>query len=165
MSVINERYADCILVSREGTRYHSLQGILTATSPLFHDMFELSGPSTARGDGQTPEGSPSIRPVELKLDDSDLELRALTDHLHRVRSIIVDISAPDACIDDEAVQRLTCLTRVAFKYDMQGAEEHTSSYPRSCDESIPRIHNEDLKTVILQLPSFLMTFMLVQGVP
>jgi hypothetical protein len=126
MSGIDDRYADCVLVSREGTRFPSLQGILATNSPVFRDMFEGCVPSRRTTQSLASEDCDTLErttndPVELVLDDTDMELRALTEHVHGFRSICVDFLAPNVYVDAEAAHRLKSLTRVAFKYDMQGA--------------------------------------------
>lgn len=142
MWVNDERYADCVLISREGTRYKSLQGILAENSPVFKDMFEACSPSTSKtqvlalpdvsdsssvsktGKSEVKfEADISSDLLELHLDDSDTELRALTDQLHGVRFIMMDISVPRVAVDAEAAQVLKALTNVAFKYDMKGEKD------------------------------------------
>jgi hypothetical protein len=145
MAGMDERYADCILVSREGTKHHSLQGMLAAKSPVFKDMFEACRPSTfgthvpACPDEGPPTSGPrkgkgkrkhpdvlGVDPVELVLDDSDAELRALTEHLHGDRCIMLDICLPNVNVDADATQALKCLTAVVFKYNMQGERDLTT---------------------------------------
>jgi hypothetical protein len=105
---MEDKFADCVLISREGREFFSLKGILSTHSPVLRHMFAECVCDSADEKSQ------------VVLEDSSTDLEYLLEEVHGPGSFIFDMCLPAAYIAFSTVSRLKSLTIMAFKYEMKG---------------------------------------------